>query len=86
MAPKRRPAWRVQVQEHCVASRWHIDAQEIQVFAVDAVEARAEATRILHVRAGVAPWRPWGRYTFVRTSATPVEDAEKRVRKARARA
>jgi hypothetical protein len=74
MAPKRRPAWLVNVEEHTVADRWHFDAQELEVFAVDATAARAEVTRILHIRAGVAPWRPWRRFTFVRTSAVSVRE------------
>ena len=83
MARKPTPAWTVTVEEHTVAGRWHIDGQVLTVYAVGAVEARAEATRILHVRRAVAPWKPWGRYSFVRTSAEPVEDARKYVRKAR---
>jgi hypothetical protein len=74
MARKQVPAWTVTVEEHTVAGRWRIDGQVLEVFAVDAVAARVEATRILHVRHAVAPWKPWARYSFLRTSAAPVRE------------
>jgi hypothetical protein len=64
-------AWLVRVEAHDLhAGRWSIAEQVLEVQAINAIQARGHATRQLHVAAGVAPWRPLLRTTYVRTSAT----------------
>lgn len=71
-APHRRraarpaPAWRVEVEAHEVA-RWSIEAQTLEVRAINDVQARIAATHEVQRSAGVAPWKPWLRFTYLRT-------------------
>jgi hypothetical protein len=70
------PLWRVVVAGHTVA-RWTIGDEVLEVRAINEVGARVEATRAVHRAAGVAPWRPWLRFTYLRTSATPVQETDR---------
>jgi hypothetical protein len=64
------PAWTVSVEAHDVA-RWSIPAQTVTVHALNDVGARIAAAREAHRRAGVPPWKPWLRRTYLRTVAKP---------------
>jgi len=66
MTPRPAPGWRVEVAPHTVA-RWSIEAAVIEVRAYSARDARAEAVREAHRRAGVPGWKPWMRATYLRT-------------------
>jgi len=54
----------VAIEGHRVA-RWTIEEQVLVVGAADASHARIAACREAHRRAGVAPWKPWLRMTYV---------------------
>ena len=68
------PRWRVRVEEHDV-DRWHIDGQELVVYATDMRTARMGAVDRVHVAEQVAPWKPLKRLTWTHTSATPMGNA-----------
>lgn len=67
MSPRPAPAWKVAIEAHDVA-RWSIEEQVLEVRAVNEIEARVAACRQVHVAAGVAPWKPLLRITYLRCS------------------
>jgi hypothetical protein len=67
---RRLPTWRVAISAHTIADRWEIPDQALEVHALSDGEARELAAERVHVAVGVAPWRPWRRQTYARTSAT----------------
>lgn len=70
------PAWSVQVEAHRVA-RWDIPEQVVEVRATSRADARVAGVREVHIRLGIAPWKPWMRLSYLRTTATPVESTSK---------
>jgi hypothetical protein len=66
MSPRPAPAWKVAIEAHDVA-RWSIEEQVVEARAISDVQARIAACRQVHVAAGVPPWRPWLRTTYVRS-------------------
>jgi hypothetical protein len=64
-------AWLVTVEAHEVA-RWSVEEARLEVYAINDTDARIQATREVHRQAGVPPWKPWMRRTYLRTSATPM--------------
>lgn len=64
--PRPAPGWRVAVEAHDVA-RWRIEAQTVQVRAINETQARITAVREVHRGAGVPPWKPFARCTYLRT-------------------
>jgi hypothetical protein len=66
MRPEPAQGWRVAIEAHRVG-RWTIEKQVLVVRAVDQTQARLSACRQAHRRAGVAPWRPWLRASYLRS-------------------
>jgi hypothetical protein len=54
------------VAEHEVG-RWHVEAQTLEVRAVNETQARIEAARQVAREAGMPPWKPLLRRIYVRT-------------------
>jgi hypothetical protein len=74
MTTRRLSPWRVEIEAHKLAERWSIEAQVFEpIYAINEIQARIQASRELHRRAGVPPWRPLLRRTYVRTTATPIK-------------
>lgn len=63
--------WAVTIAAHTV-SRWEIPAVTIELGGPNADYARKAAVRLAHSKAGVPPWRPYGRVSLRNTKAKRV--------------
>lgn len=86
-------AWEVPLREHVVGSmvglhrRWTIEAATFTVQARTPAEAKAAAIRAAHIRAAVAPYKPYLRQsvpfvgTPVRAALSALQEKQAKVRK-----
>jgi hypothetical protein len=73
--PPTGPVWRVAIEAHDVPPRWRIEAQVVEVRAIDVAHARTNGIREAHRRAELPPYKPLLRTSWPHATAEPVEAA-----------